>query len=308
MGSTSPRSSRSSVWRLAARQHGVVTRSQLVELGFGRNAIQHRLERGRLYSLWRGAYVVGRADVSERGRWMAAVLCCGPGARLSHHSAACLWGMRRQRRPWIDVLVPEGVATSISGIKTHQRRALAAEPPRLVDRIPVSDPVTTLVDLAACVDSDGLEEAVNEADRLGLVEPEKLRTAIQSIRKRRGLGRLRELLDRQTYRVTHSVLEREFLRLVRGTELSMPQTQVNLNGYRVDFYWPELGLVVETDGLRHHHTASQQTTDRRRDQVHTAAGRTTLRFTTAQVRFQPEAVRTTLTSVAKRLSSREPAA
>lgn len=234
---------------------------------------------------------------------MAAVLSCGSDARLSHHSAACLWGMQCRRRPWIDVVVPDGMSTALSGIKTHQRRFLAAETPRLVDRIPVSDPVATLIDLASSVNRDRLEEAVNEADRLNLIDPEELRGAIQSIRKRPGVGRLRELLDRQTYRVTHSVLEREFLRLVRDTELPLPRTQVDLNGYRVDFYWPELGLVVETDGLRHHHTASQQTTDRRRDQVHAEAGLTTLRFTTAQVRFEPDGVRSTLTSVANRLAA-----
>jgi very-short-patch-repair endonuclease len=211
--------------------------------------------------------------------------------------------MRRRRRAWIDVLVSEGVTTTLSGIKTHRRRSIAAEPGRMVNRIPVTDPVATLVDLATCIESDELEEAVNEADRLDLLNPEELRSAIQLIRKRPGVGRLRKLLDRQTYRVTHSVLEREFLRLVRATELPLPQTQVYLHGYRVDFYWPELGLVVETDGLRHHHTASQQATDRRRDQVHTEAGLTTLRFTTAQVRFEPEHVQAILTSVKRRLAA-----
>lgn len=160
-----------------------------------------------------------------------------------------------------------------------------------------------LVDLATCLEDEGLEEAVNEADRLGLLDPEELYSAIQSIRKRPGVGRLRALLDRQTYRVTHSVLEREFLRLVPPTGLPLPLTQVNLNGYRVDFYWPQLSLVVETDGLRHHHTTSQQTADRRRDQVLSAAGLTTLRFTTAQVRFEPAQVQTTLTTVARRLAA-----
>jgi very-short-patch-repair endonuclease len=70
----------------------------------------------------------------------------------------------------------------------------------------------------------------------------------------------------------------------------------------VDFYWPDLGLVVETDGLRYHRTAAQQTRDRLRDRAHTSAGLTTLRFTHAQVRFEPEHVRTTLAKVAQRLA------
>jgi very-short-patch-repair endonuclease len=74
-----------------------------------------------------------------------------------------------------------------------------------------------------------------------------------------------------------------------------------VNGYRVDFFWPQLGLVVETDGLRYHRTASQQTRDRERDQVHTAAGLTSLRFSHAQIRFEPERVGATLRAVAERL-------
>jgi very-short-patch-repair endonuclease len=74
-----------------------------------------------------------------------------------------------------------------------------------------------------------------------------------------------------------------------------------LNGFKVDFFWPELGLVVETDGLRYHRTPAAQARDRLRDQVHTAAGFTTLRFIHAQVRYEPRRVRDTLAAVARRL-------
>ncbi len=71
---------------------------------------------------------------------------------------------------------------------------------------------------------------------------------------------------------------------------------------RTDFYWPDLGLVVETDGLRYHRTPAQQAKDRRRDQAHTAAGLTPLRFTHGQIAFEPAYVRATLEEVARRLS------
>jgi very-short-patch-repair endonuclease len=77
-----------------------------------------------------------------------------------------------------------------------------------------------------------------------------------------------------------------------------------LSGFRVDFFWPEVGLVVETDGLRYHRTPAQQGRDRRRDQAHTASGLTALRFTHAQVRFAPDEVRDTLVAVFGRLSRR----
>jgi hypothetical protein len=120
-----------------------------------------------------------------------------------------------------------------------------------------------------------LEAAVNEADKLDRIDPVRLREALEKMRGEHGVGALIRLLDRRTFRLTESELERRFLRLVRDAGLPPPQTGVWLNGFRVDFFWPELDLVVETDGLRYHRTPAQQTRDRRRDQVHTAAGLTT---------------------------------
>jgi very-short-patch-repair endonuclease len=122
--------------------------------------------------------------------------------------------------------------------------------------------------------------------------------------RRPGIAILREALDRRTFALTDSALERRFLPLARDAGLAQPQTGVRVNGFKVDFYWPDLGLVVETDGLRYHRTPAQQAADRRRDQVHTAAGLTTLRFTHAQVRYEPGFVRSTLAAIARRLSGR----
>ncbi len=118
-----------------------------------------------------------------------------------------------------------------------------------------------------------------------------------------GVPALRAVLDRHTFRLTDSELERRFLRLVRQAGLPEPLTQQWVNGYRVDFYWPQLGLIVETDGLRYHRTATQQSKDRVRDQVHVAAGLTVLRFTHAQVMFEPDAVLSTFRAVADRIMS-----
>jgi very-short-patch-repair endonuclease len=114
---------------------------------------------------------------------------------------------------------------------------------------------------------------------------------------------LRTVLDRRTFRLTDSELERRFLRLVRRARLPDPLTQQRLNGFRVDFYWPHLRLVVETDGLRYHRTASQQSFDRARDQAHVTAGFTVLRFTHAQVAYEPGTVVSALRAVANRISS-----
>lgn len=148
-----------------------------------------------------------------------------------------------------------------------------------------------------------LERVVNEADKRDLVDPETLLAALEDHGGQRGVKRLRNLLDRGAFRLTDSELERRFLRLAAEAGLPPPLTGQHLNGYRVDFHWPDLGLVVETDGLRYHRTPAAQARDRRRDQAHAVAGLTPLRFTHAQVRFESDRVRQTLIAVARRLQS-----
>jgi very-short-patch-repair endonuclease/predicted transcriptional regulator of viral defense system len=286
------------IWVLVRRQHGVVARSQLLESGFTSKAIAHRIQVGRLHPFLRGVYAVGRPGLDHRGRWMAATLSCGPEALLSHRSAAALWGVFRGTG-WVEVVVPASVARRRPGIAVHRRAGLEAERRNVIDGIPVTDLTATLVDFASCAKTGQVERAINEADRLDLIDPETLRVAIGSLSRRPGIGRLKRLLDSHTF--TDSGLERRFLAIVRSTSLSDPETQVQLNGYRVDFYWSHLGLVVEADGLVYHRTAGQQATDRRRDQVHAAAGLTTLRFAEGQIRYEPHRVRATLESVAARL-------
>jgi very-short-patch-repair endonuclease len=167
--------------------------------------------------------------------------------------------------------------------------------------IPVTSLVRTLIDIASQLDRGGLERAVNDADRLGLIDPEALLDALTLHPGKRGVGRLRELLSERAFRLTDSELERRFLRLVSESGLPTPLTQQRLNGFRVDFVWPDLKLVVETDGLRYHRTAGQQRKDRLRDQAHLTAGFTPLRFTHAQIRFEAGYVRFTLIAVVSRL-------
>ena len=301
MGSSTRQKFGREVWRLAATQHGVVARCQLLELGFSAQSIQHRIETGRLHRVERGIYAVGRAELGRRGRWMAAVLSCGPRAALSYGSAAALWGIDRERRGAIEVSTSSSSVQRRSGMFVYRRPNLGTGDVVADLGIPVTSVVRTLVDIASRLDRADLERAVNEADRLGLIDPESLAEALEQHPGKRGVGRLREMLAERTFRLTDSELERRFLRLVAETSLPVPLTQQRLNGFRVDFYWPDLGLVVETDGLRYHRTPAQQARDRIRDQAHAAAGLTALRFTHAQVRFEAGRVRDTLRAVAARL-------
>jgi very-short-patch-repair endonuclease len=234
---------------------------------------------------------------------MAAVLACGERAALSHLSAAALWGICSRVPPTIELSVPAGSARRIEGLVIHRRHTLTEDDLTRHHGIPVTSSVCTLIDIAAEIGRDAAEAAVNEADRLNLVDPETLRAALDGTPPRPGVGLLRDLLDRQTFRFTRSALERRFRRLAREAGLPNPETCAIVNGFEVDFDWPDLPLIVETDGLTYHRTPTQQTTDRRRDQAHTAAGIPHLRFTHSQVRDEAGYVRRTLLRAVSRLAA-----
>ncbi len=281
-----------------------MSRAQLLAAGLSSRSIERRLANGRLHRVHAGVYVVGRPELARLGELMAAVLASGPDAVLSHTSAAELWGILIQRPGPIDVSVPLPRCPRIDGIRVHRRRGLALTDATVKSSIPVTAVVRTLLDLATGgTDESGLQGAINEADRLDLIDPEALRANLDQHVGDPGVGRLRRLLDRERFTLTDSELERAFLPIARAAGLPLPLTQQWVNGFRVDFFWPDLGLVVETDGLRYHRTAARQARDRRRDQVHAAAGLLPLRFTRAQVKFEPEVIRTTLGAVARRITS-----
>jgi very-short-patch-repair endonuclease len=292
----------SAAWALAERQHWVITRAQLLRLGYSAKAIKHRVNAGRLHPIWGGVYAVGRPRPGRHGLWMAAVLACGRQAFLSHASAAALLEIIPRSAGPVEVSV-RGARhpRTRPGIRTHRRFELAESDVTQCLGIPVASPALTLIDLATRLSRDQLERAIGEADKHDLIDPESLRQELERFAGRPGIRALRETLDRHTFTLTDSELERRFLPLARQVGLPPPLTQHPLNGFRVDFYWPELGLVVETDGLRYHRTPAQQAKDRLRDQAHAAAGLTPLRFTRAQVRFEPDRVRSVLAAVVARL-------
>jgi very-short-patch-repair endonuclease len=288
------------IWALVARQHGVVSRRQLLELGLNDDAIWHRRAKGRLHVVRRGVYAAGRPEITRTGELMAAVLLCSEGAVLSHRSAGELFGITAKLIDPIDVTIPAAARNRHDGLRVH-RRDLAPTERTTHLGIPLTAPVCTLVDLATVLTPAQLEAAINEADKLDVIDPESLRMALESAPRRAGIGTLRAALDQATFRLTDSELERRFLPQARSAGLGTPLTQQWIVGYRVDFYWPNLGLVVECDGLRYHRTAAAQARDRSRDQALTAAGLTVLRFTHGQVRYEGACVKSRLAVTAARL-------
>lgn len=303
MATTTAHPSSKLLWRLSNHQHGVVTRPQLLAAGLSPAAIKHRVAIARLHPVGRGVYAVGRPQLSREGRWMAAALSCGDEAVLSHASATALWGIRPQHgvHP-AHVSIPRGGGRRRPGVRVH-RVKLTAEDVTKRDGIPVVTPARALLDQAAAVSPRRLERDINVADSLGLVNPERLRAALDGCARQPGVAPLRELLDRHTFTLTDSELEQMFLPVTRRAGLPEPFTRRRVNGFRVDFFWPSLGLVVETDGLRYHRTPAQQARDLVREQTHKAAGLEPLRFTHWQVAYDRPWVQRTLRRVAARLAN-----
>jgi very-short-patch-repair endonuclease len=234
---------------------------------------------------------------------MAAVLAGGEGAALSHRSAAALWGIGSERGE-IVVSVRRRCELRRPGVRFRSRPGLGPEAFVIRDDIPVTSPVQTLVDLATELDSIALERAVNDADKRDLIDPEALREDLHRFSGCPGIRPLCHLLDKLFFRLSDSDLEIYFRRIVKAASLPIPLAKQRVNKFEVDFFWPDLGLVVETDGLRYHRTPSAQLRDARRDRAHVMAGMTPLRFTHYEVRYEPDRVRAALVKTIAMLRKR----
>ncbi|HEX3239274.1 MAG TPA: DUF559 domain-containing protein [Solirubrobacterales bacterium] len=235
---------------------------------------------------------------------MAAVLACGDDAVLSHRSAGALYGICEERNGVIEASLRGRSEPRRNGLRVRTRPALPMREIGTLFGIPITSPVQTMIDLATELPRPRLERAVNEADKLEVIDAEVLREALDERAGEQGVRPLRTLLDRETFVLSGEELERLFLPLALAVGLPLPMTKEIVNGFEVDFYWPELKLVVETDGRRYHRTPLAQARDLERDQTHTASGLTPLRFTHHQVKHRPEHVRLILASTASRLNPR----
>ncbi len=260
---------------LAARQHGVVARRQLMQLGFDAGAIKYRTGLGRLHPLHRGVYAVGHAKLTVHGKWMAAVLACGPGAVLSHRSAAALWELITAPAK-IDVI---GSGNRRNGMQLHRTRSLPREDRAVHLGIPVTSVTRTILDLKGRY----LKYAVEQADRQGLVDFGQL--------QRRATGELKRMLAKYTEPPdTRSPLEQRFFELCRTAGLPLPSMNATVGGFVVDAFWPDRRVVVELDSWKFHKSREQFERDRERDAVLQLAGHRVLRLTDRRLDQERETV------------------
>jgi hypothetical protein len=258
---------------LAARQHGAFALWQVQSIGLTENAVQKRARAGRLYRLYRSVYALMPGSLlSQEGRWLAAVLACGPGAALSHRSAAHLHELRATTRKGVDVIVPRDREPRYAGIDAHRSTHLTASDLTIVRSIPVTTVARMMLDIAAVVEQRAVERVIEEAVNRDMFDLWAINDQLERNPKHPGAPGLRAALGPDRAGLTDSELEELFVAIWWPTGLPRPRTRFHVDPgdggplIRADFAWPEAKFDLEIDGGRYHAPAQRRRRDYRRDQ------------------------------------------
>jgi hypothetical protein len=286
--------------KLAGRQWGVVSLAQLQAVGIGRSGVTRRVQAGRLRRVHRSVYAVGGAVLPREGRWLAAVMAAGPGAVLSHVSAAVHWNLLNYEPPRPEVTAPAS-RRGAPGIRLHRSHSLDAQDTTNHGGIPTTTVHRTLLDIAAQVPQHHLERALAQAERLQLYDHKAIEAVIHRANGHRGTKTLSKAIAADP-QFTRGELEARMRKLVRDHGLPRPSFNVSLDapdhpGLEVDCYFPTHRLVVETDGWDTHRTRQAFEDDRAKDAALLAAGYRVVRFTWRQLRYDPQTVADRLTAI-----------
>jgi very-short-patch-repair endonuclease len=280
---------------IAACQHGVLSLTQLMECGLTASGVRKRVAAGSLFRIHRGVYALGRPDLPAKGRWMAAVLACGPGALLSHASAAALHGIRSSAAARIDVTVRRPYSISRPGLRVHRSPELSATDVTVIEGIPVTSVPRTLLDLATFLSQPQLERACEQAVLEGLFDLNAISELLSRSHGRPGIRNLRAVLARGDLgeNVPASGLERRFRDLCEQAGLPAPEINRHLllgdTFHKVDFVWRAQRVVIEVDGDRYHSTGWQRRRDAERDALLLAHGYAGARVPEEQLAERPAA-------------------
>jgi very-short-patch-repair endonuclease len=238
---------------LAANQHGVVARWQLLAAGLTGRQIKLRLQSGRLHEIHRGVYLVGHTVAPPLAIEQAALLACGESAVLSHRSAANLWNLLpypASAPAWVTV-PPERSAIRP---RIHIRRArLMRRDVQIRHGLRLTKPPRTILDLSHSLSEEELEQVVAEAQYRRLASEAELRAQAEGNEGRRGVAKLRRVLDLPSGpQRTRSTGERAMLRLLRRADIGGFECNARIHGYEVAFLWRDAGVAVELDGWDGH--------------------------------------------------------
>ena len=273
-----PQSPKDPLAELASRQHGVVTRRELLAAGMQPGQIQRRVRSGALTRVHPGVYRVGHAAPSMEATYLAAVKACGDRSLLAGRAAARLHRLFRSWQPPPEVITPND--RRLQGI-VIRRTEVVPDDATTHRGIPITTVPRTLVDLAAVLSPSHLARAVHEASVLHDLDPDDVEVVLSRRHNWPGSRELRRVLHGDVP-VTLSRLESRFLQRLRVARL--PQPVVNA---RVDGRWPDHRLTVELDGYRYHRTRHAWEQDRAREREARARGDEFRRYTYLDVFEHP---------------------
>ena len=276
---------------LAERQHGVVALRQLIAIGLSGQSVKRRVRAGRLHMVCPGVYAVGHRRLSASGRIMAAVLLHGPDAVASHRTAAMLWDLLPPRGRDVYVTVPASGRAKRRGIVLEQVRNVHERDRAMRDGIPVTALARTLIDVVGYESEERVERALEQAERMGLLDGRAVDEACARAPTRRGVKRIRRRLAQHRAPATsRSALERRFLILCRKAGLPLPAMNVWIEDCEVDAVWLDEKVVVELDAFHTHKTRAAFEKDRKRDAKLQSLGYRVIRITDARLDAEPEAI------------------
>lgn len=242
-----------------ARQHSLATRPQALEAGLTRHQISFRLASGLWVAPQRGVYRPSSVRPYFHQHVMAA--CLAVHGHASQACAAAVYGLRGFEQEVVEITLTGHRTQHLTDVTVHRHEGLDPRDLTIRWHLPITTPARTLLDIAHR-QPDLAERALNDALYRHLARPEAIRSAISRSRSRKAAVHLAELLDRLAA-PTESVLEDDFLALVRRQDLPEPVRQFPIAGdaFRLDFAWPDAMVTFETHGWRHHSAPA----DRRRD-------------------------------------------
>jgi Transcriptional regulator, AbiEi antitoxin len=296
-----PRADDAAIARLAARQHGNVTRAQLLRLDVSANAIAHRARSGRLHRVFTGVYAVGRPPTTPLERAAAAVLAGGPGAVLSHGAAASLWGLHKRWRTPLEVIATS--ARRHPGIVVHRSSTLGPEDATRHFGIPVTSPARTIFDVAPGLSDRALARAVNDARLAGHLWLADLDALMVRFPWHPTTKRLKRFTDAGE-KPTRSEFEDAFKAFAVRYALPRPLINHDVNGREVDVLFPHQGLIVELDGYEYHGDRASFERDRDHDAEALQAGLRTVRLTWERFEGQPAKEARRLKAILRRSRAR----
>jgi predicted transcriptional regulator of viral defense system len=274
------------VAKVAGRQFGRIARWQLHKLGITESTIAMWLSQGYLHRRLPGVFAVGHPGTSYEAALAEALLYAGPGAMLSHETAAS-WRRLLDRRPSrIHVTTPRR-CRSLRGIQVHQRRA--CERGRH-NGLPTTTIPQTLLDLAATAPLYKVRHALANADYNDDLDLDAIDQTLG--RGRPGGARLRQALERHRPELaaTKSRLERMFLEICEQQGWPLPEVNHYIGEWQIDALWRDKQIAVELDGHGNHHSPAQLRRDRRKELDVRAAGFTPVRYCEEQLKARAEVV------------------